>query len=128
GMIRMVINDQVYLNEDVIRSNGRTLAEVRKNMKEYLERRPEIAYVIDMADIANAPIPETIKTMVINGYSRQRSGHLFIIYHPGWYAGYAPTGTTHGSWNPHDTHIPLLWYGWNIPKGSTSRRVHMEDI
>jgi predicted AlkP superfamily pyrophosphatase or phosphodiesterase len=127
-MIRMVNNDQVYLDEDAIRSSGRSSEEVRKSLKTYLERRPEIAYVIDMHDIANSAVPEVIKTMAINGYHRQRSGHMFIIYHPGWYAGYAPTGTTHGTWNPHDAHIPLLWYGWNIEKGATSRTVHMEDI
>ena len=81
-----------------------------------------------MDDVARAPIPETIRTMAINGYNRKRSGNLFIIYQPGWYAGYAPTGTTHGTWNPYDAHIPLVWYGWNIEKGSTARTVHMEDI
>jgi predicted AlkP superfamily pyrophosphatase or phosphodiesterase len=127
-MIRMISNDQVYLNEDVIRSSGKDPLTVRKTIKQFLEQRPEVAYVIDMNDIANAPLPETIKTMAINGYNRQRSGQLFIIYHPGWYAGYAPTGTTHGTWNPHDAHIPLLWYGWGIERGSTFRTIHMEDI
>ena len=127
-MIRMVSNDQVYFNEAVIRNSERDPLAVRNAIKRYLEQRPEVAYVLDMNDIANAAVPVKIRRMAINGYNRQRSGQLFIIYHPGWYAGYATTGTTHGTWNPHDAHIPLLWYGWGIENGSTSRTVHMEDI
>ena len=29
-------------------------------------------------------------------------------------------GTTHGTGFSSDTHVPLLWYGWNVPKGETS--------
>lgn len=28
-------------------------------------------------------------------------------------------GTTHGTAYNNDTHVPLLWYGWNIPIGET---------
>jgi hypothetical protein len=66
--------------------------------------------------------------MVINGSHRGRSGLIQLILKPGYYAGYAPTGTTHGAWNPYDTHIPLLWYGWGIPKGQTHREVQITDI
>jgi hypothetical protein len=31
-------------------------------------------------------------------------------------------------WNPYDAHIPLLWYGWGIKKGSTNRPVQMTDV
>ena len=38
------------------------------------------------------------------------------------------TGTTHGEWNPYDAHIPLLFFGWKITHGATSREVHITDI
>ncbi len=66
--------------------------------------------------------------MVTNGYFANRCGSIQIILNPGWFSGYGNTGTTHGSWNPYDTHIPLLWYGWGIKKGETSRTTHMTDI
>ena len=66
--------------------------------------------------------------MIINGYHPLRSGVIQIILQPGWYSGSTKTGTTHGSWNPYDIHIPLLWYGWNIPKGETFRTTYMTDI
>ncbi|MBM3440855.1 MAG: alkaline phosphatase family protein, partial [Bacteroidetes bacterium] len=38
------------------------------------------------------------------------------------------TGTTHGLWNPYDSHIPLLWYGWGIRPGRSTEEVYMTDI
>jgi len=66
--------------------------------------------------------------MIINGYNFKRSGPVQIILNAGWFDTYSKTGTTHGTWNPYDTHIPLLWYGWNIKPGKTNREIHMTDI
>jgi hypothetical protein len=94
----------------------------------WLRQRPEVAYALDL-ELNNWNIlPEPLQSMAINGYYRPRSGAIQIILKPGYYQGYLPTGTTHGSWNPFDSHIPLLWYGWGIPKGQTNREVHMTDI
>ena len=51
-----------------------------------------------------------------------------IVLNAGLFDAYSKTGTTHGTWNPYDTHIPLLWYGWNIKHGATNREVYMTDI
>jgi arylsulfatase A-like enzyme len=52
-----------------------------------------------------------------------------VIPEPGWYDnGGRLTGTTHGTWNGYDTHIPLLWYGWRIKHGASTTRVNMTDI
>jgi bisphosphoglycerate-independent phosphoglycerate mutase (AlkP superfamily) len=32
---------------------------------------------------------------------------------------YSATGTTHGSPYTYDTHVPIIFYGWNIPKGES---------
>jgi arylsulfatase A-like enzyme len=68
--------------------------------------------------------------MAINGYNRRRSGSIQYIMDPAWMVDYVatPHGTTHAAWNPYDTHIPLLWMGWGIKAGATSREVHITDI
>ena len=37
-------------------------------------------------------------------------------------------GTDHGSVYNYDTHVPLIWYGKNIPKGNTVRKILITDI
>ena len=93
-----------------------------------MHKQAGVAYAVDMEDMTVAHVPEPLKTMIVNGYNRARSGCIQIILEPGWYSGHGATGTTHGSWNPYDTHIPLLWYGWGIPKGETHRTTYMTDI
>jgi arylsulfatase A-like enzyme len=66
--------------------------------------------------------------MIINGYNFRRSGPVQVVFDPGWLEIYAKTGTTHGAWNPYDTHIPLVFMGWGIPHGSTAALIHMTDI
>ncbi len=65
------------------------------------------------------------------GYHYRRSGDILFITNPGYYtygSWSSPIGTTHGEWNPYDAHIPLLFYGWKVEHGSTSREVHINDI
>jgi predicted AlkP superfamily pyrophosphatase or phosphodiesterase len=126
--VASIENYQIVMNEPYIKSSGTDRFRLRNKIINWLYQRPEVAYVIDMEHISQSPVPEPILQMAINGYNRRRSGSIQIIYQPGWYSGYAPTGTTHGTWHPYDTHIPLLWYGWKIPKGSSDATVHMEDI
>lgn len=128
SLIRGLENYQVYLNEDKIKATHTNRNDLIASIKNWFKQKPEVAYVINLEDIGNEAIPEPIKTMAINGYNRKRSGSILVVEDPGWYYGYGKTGTVHGTWNPYDSHIPLLWYGWDIKKGSTNNEVHMEDI
>jgi hypothetical protein len=63
-----------------------------------------------------------------NGYHPKRSGDIQLILKPNYIEAWGSTGTTHGLWNPYDSHIPLLWYGWGIKQGKTNRETYMTDI
>jgi predicted AlkP superfamily pyrophosphatase or phosphodiesterase len=134
-MVRSMTNYQVYLNEDMISSDA-TLSrdKVKSAIHDWLlytmakRYNVPVSYVIDMEDINKSSVPEPIRTMAINGYNHLRSGALQIILAPGWFEANGFTGTTHGTWNPYDAHIPLLWYGWHVPHGKTNEIVNMTDI
>ncbi len=129
SLIRDLSNYQVYLNEKQIEKAKIDKDALKHAIVEWYKKQEGVSFVIDMEDMDDAVVPEPIKTMVMNGYNRKRSGVIQIILNPAWYSGYGPsTGTTHGSWNPYDSHLPLLWYGWGIPKGKTNRTIYMTDI
>lgn len=77
----------------------------------------------------NMAIPQPIRERIINGYNMKRSGVIQIVLEPQWYDG-SPrsTGTTHGTWTPYDSHIPLIFMGWGIKPGASNRVVNMTDI
>ena len=120
-------NYYVNFNFGKIRQSGLSLDSLKKTSIAYLERQPGLQYVIDMAAVDRALLPQPLQEMVINGYNRKRSGSILMIPEPGWFEG-SDKGTTHGVWNPQDTHIPLLFMGWGIRHGVSYRKVHMTDI
>ncbi len=69
----------------------------------------------------------SLKSAIGNGYYPNRSGELYVLFEPGWFEGMTK-GTTHGTVYPYDTHIPLVWMGWKIPKGEDHSNVYMTDI
>lgn len=95
---------------------------------DYLRKQPGILYAADMDRINDYAIPDWIRTSMINGYNYKRSGPVQIVPESGWMPEYAKTGTTHGGWNPYDTHIPLIFMGKGIKPGATSRHINMVDI
>jgi predicted AlkP superfamily pyrophosphatase or phosphodiesterase len=129
NVVKLVMNYQVYLDDDVIESAKLNRQDVKSSIISWLQKQEAVAYAADIEELGKALLPQPIYKMVVNGYHRSRSGDIQIILKPGWYSGHGTkTGTTHGSWNPYDSHIPLLWYGWHIPKGETWQRVNMTDI
>lgn len=120
-------NYQVYLNEKLLQSTNIKREKVKAAICEWFNNDATVAYAIDMENMDKTPVPEPIRTMAINGYNSLRSGCIQVIFNAAWYET-GMKGTTHGSWNPYDTHIPLLWYGWHVPKGVTTKHVDMTDI
>jgi len=128
------LNDyQVNLNYGDI--NGQQLNEddIKKDCIAFLLKQPAVAFAVDMKKAESSAIPEELRERIVNGYNMAHSGEIQIILQPAWFTGHGsgdggPTGTTHGSWNPYDNHIPLVFMGWGIKQGSTVRETHMTDI
>ncbi|MGI8598859.1 MAG: alkaline phosphatase PafA [Chitinophagaceae bacterium] len=129
GIVRSFNNYQVNLNYSLIEENELDEAEIKKAVIKFLRKTTGVLFVADLNNLNETPMPAVLKTRLINGYNSERSGSISIILKPGWYTG-SPnaTGTSHGSWYGYDAHIPLLWMGWGIKKGSTTRAINMTDI
>ncbi len=126
--IRSAQNFQINFNLAKISASNVDFESIKKFTTDYLQKLPGVNYAIDMDRIGESPIPEPIKKMIINGYHFKRSGQVQVIFQPGWLESYSRTGTTHGEWNPYDTHIPLIFMGWDIHPGASASRVQMTDI
>ena len=126
-------NYQVNLNYRILNYLHLDEEAVKKECITYLEKLPYVAFAVDMKKAQTANIPEQLRTRIINGYNAKNSGVIQIILNPGWFTGHqagdgGPTGTTHGTWNPYDNHIPLVFMGWGINHGTATRETHMTDI
>lgn len=127
GLVLSGGNYHVNYNNTKIEQSRLNFDSIKKVTIDFLQRQPGIQQALDISQIGQAPVAEPIKSMIINGYNPKRTGAIMIIPESGWFEG-SEKGTTHGSWNPYDTHLPLLFMGWNIKHGSSNTVVHMTDI
>ncbi|MGO1520002.1 MAG: alkaline phosphatase PafA [Sphingobacterium sp.] len=129
NLVLSLLNYQVHLNYAAIKEKGIEESEVKALIIDQLKHEDGVAYVVDMENGTDMMIPTAIKEKVINGYHRKRSGVIQVITEPQWYDGTPrSTGTTHGTWTPYDSHIPLVFMGWGIQAGHSNRSVRITDI
>ena len=126
-IVKTVMNYQVFFNRDVIKSKQLDFDNIKQTVVNVLKEDPSVLYACDMAKASTESIPEEVKSRIINGYNRERSGDVVIILKPNFYA-HGMKGTDHGAWNSYDTHIPLVFMGWGIKHGATTKQTFMTDI
>ena len=120
--IEHVSSYQVYLGDSVKHNE-----EARELIIDELMKEPYIQTAVGLSEIAEAALPSIQKERLINGYTPGRSGDIQFVFKPGFFDGFSK-GTTHGLWNPYDSHIPLLFFGTGIKTGKLNRETYMTDI
>ena len=131
SIINGIIAYRVFLNHGKIAEKGLELAKVKEVLIDYFRQMPHVQFVMDFEKVNTWSVPDVIRSRALLGYHPHRSGDLLLVLEAGYYEFWptsSPVGTTHGEWNPYDAHIPLLFYGWKVEHGSTSREVHITDI
>ena len=135
GGVKFVLaysNQQVYLDRDLISDKlGLSLDVVEKEAASYLMTLDGVADAVTASELDGADFISGARHLVENGYNSKRSGDIAVIMEPGWIEykeKYGKKGTTHGSPYDYDTHVPLIFYGWNIKHGESMRPVYITDI
>lgn len=126
-LVTGIYNFQLVVKNALIDSSKLPKEEIYNWIISYLQQQPEIAQAFKENSVSSATLPAKQKEMFANGYYPSRCGDIAFILKPGYVEGNG-IGTSHGLWNPYDSHIPLLWYGWGIKHGQTNRETYMTDI
>lgn len=127
-LVMGIDNYQVYLDQNYMKANNLNSTEVADYLVDELNKDQTVLFAVNLKKIGQAPIPEPLKTRVINGYNWQRSGDIQLISHDSMLPPYSKTGTTHSVWNSYDSHIPLIFMGWGIKNGESNKEFNMTDI
>ena len=122
-------NQHFNLNQPVLEAKNVSVKQIYEVVKKTLLHQTDVYSVVNLwdNDISSA-LPTYYAEMVKNVYHPKRSGEIMILLKPAHFYGFAGGGTTHGTFYNYDTHVPLLWFGWQVPKGETFRRTHIADI
>ena len=122
-----VMNNQIIYNRSDITESKADFDAIKKATINYLIHQDGIQDAVDNTRLSESTLPAEIKERIANGYNARRSGDIYFLLKPNWFDGGA-TGTTHGAWYPYDSHIPLVFMGWNIKPGKTNKTHYMTDI
>ncbi|GGZ19260.1 alkaline phosphatase family protein [Echinicola pacifica] len=120
-------NDQIFLNRKLAEEKGLDLAKMQREIADFMLRLPGIKEAYTASDMKRMQYTEGRPHLLQMGYNHKASGDVMLILEPGWLSNSA-RGTTHGSGYIYDTHVPVLFYGWNVPAGKSSRYCSITDI
>ncbi len=122
------INQQVYLDRKLINDSEKDLNEVAKNVSVYIKNNIEgVKNVYTSSELESDFSFDYYFRFFKNGFLENRCGEVFVNFQPYWIED-RTTGAEHGSPYYYDTHVPLIFYGWNIKKGETSELINMTDV
>jgi predicted AlkP superfamily pyrophosphatase or phosphodiesterase len=128
SLVLTLENQQLFLNDTKIYELKLSKQIVEQTLANYLLSVKGVAEAYPSEVLRNENYTDdSFKYLIQKGYNHVRSGNVVYSYNPAWME-YHETGTTHGASYSYDTHVPVLFYGMGIPKGSTVRKVNVVDI
>lgn len=134
GVSHLIAGENVnfaYLDHQRLDSAHLSARDVKAEAVAIMRQCPDLQFVCDRDEAGAANIPQPVRERIVNGSNPQRQGD--IVYIPrtqmfSWTFDDNYTGTTHGQWNPYDTHLPLFFLGWRQRHGRTHQPVTICDI
>jgi predicted AlkP superfamily pyrophosphatase or phosphodiesterase len=120
-------NFNVFLKQDIIENKKLKLDEVTSAFQKYLEKQDFVKRAFSETEILNNSGADFILNAVAKGYDPKQNGEIVLVFKPG-FIEYGKTGTSHGTVYAYDTHVPMIFYGWNIPKGQNSAKKEITEI
>jgi len=131
NFILAIDNQQIYLNREVLAGFNLKPEAVEAVIIDQIRGLPGIYDVLTRQELALLPAEYPFISELRRGIHPRRSGDIIYLLDPAWHSDdklFGTGGTTHGSPFPYDTHVPLLWYGWQIGYGKTLKPVSITDI
>lgn len=125
--VEMEVNQNIYLNHDLIRAKHLDLEEVQYNLLHHIEKMKEIWMAFAGTDLDRMIVRSGLVNRIQLGYKTGLSGDVIYML-PSGFIEYGMQGTTHGSVYNYDAHVPALFFGYGIKTGETSQVYDITDL
>ena len=127
-LIENVSNFQIFLNKDEIKKLKLTKHLVAQKLADEAINYTSIYKAVTAKTLQTTTFTNGILNKLQNGYNQKFSGDVLLIPDPSTISRSSKKGTTHGSGYSYDTHIPVIFYGNGIKKGSSKEKYEIIDI
>lgn len=126
-LIENVSNYQIFLDKSKIESLGLDKNKVAQRLADEVVNFNHIYKAVTARTLQTTHFTDGILNSLQNGYNQKLSGDVLMIPTPATLIR-ERKGTSHGSGYSYDTHVPVIFYGKGIKKGSTSKKYEITDI
>ena len=126
-LISNISNDQIFFNKANLLKNNINPIDLENFIAMTIVDYKHIDKVFTRNALVSGTMQDGTGRLIQNGFHHKRSGDVIYVLEPA-VISYSKTGSTHGSSQSYDTHVPLLFYGNGINKGSSSKRTEIIDI
>ena len=121
-------SDGIYFDRELLRNRNISLDTIQEACAGFLRQFPWVAAVATSVVLEQNKTATGLVGFLQRGYYPERSPDVSMILQPNWMEWFRKTGTSHGSPYAYDTHVPLIFYGWKVKHGRTSKPVDVCDI
>jgi predicted AlkP superfamily pyrophosphatase or phosphodiesterase len=121
-------NNQIFLNYDALNKKNIDVSTMSKSIINFLMQFKDVYNVLTKDQLLSQQYTDIPRQLIQNGIHPKISGDLIIILNPSVLDWEKSKGTTHAAPWSYDTHVPLLWMGWNIKHGYTDEEMFINDI
>jgi predicted AlkP superfamily pyrophosphatase or phosphodiesterase len=126
-------NLNIYLNDSLIQANKANRQEIAEFAKAEIMHWEGVKRAYTGQELLASGYGDFWTEKIKRGYNKNVSGDVVFMLESGYLPKQTPNsltgkGTSHGSAYSYDSHVPLLWFGAQIPKKEVFRVVEITDI
>lgn len=119
----------LYLNDSTLTALNLNKPTVEQTIKNYLlQSVPEIAEVYTRNELEKMSASRETSNFILNGFNKKRSGDILYSLKANYLNWEMKYGSQHGSGHEYDNHVPMIFYGSNIPSQTRNELVYIVDI
>ena len=123
--IKNFSNNQIFLNHKLIEEKQIWKEGIQQYCANFLLKYEWVKNTYTATQLHQNEYSNSFHSLIQRGYNQKRSGDVIISLQTGWLKSHWESGgTTHGSSYSYDTHVPLIFWGGEIAKGKTDRKVN----
>lgn len=131
-VITLFSDPYIYLDRKLIASKKLSLADVQAAIADEVKKVKGVKTAFTSTEIESNRVPQSrVGQLVINNHHPTRSGDVYVIFEPRNYINDLEglvIASKHGSPWRYDTHVPIIFAGYNIKGQRIDREVTPYDI
>ena len=128
-LIENFSNKQIYFDRAEIKKRGVDIHQLQQKTADFIrDSFPLVATIYTRDNLEGKAATREPVNPILNNYSLAIAGDIFYTLRSGNLPTFREQGTTHGTEFAYDTHVPLLFFGWNVPKQTVNTPVYIVDI